>query len=811
MASGKRPPKKPPGGAHKGKRRATRRDRGERDERPRGKKHRGGPRQPDRQPAPGAIPEVAVLIIEGENEEGDLLATPAKWEGRHAPPHIVVIDTGRPPGAQTGDRVLARMRKVEKHLYQALVIRVLPEEAPKQVVGMFMPTSDGGIIEPISRKMKESFLVSREDTLGAQRGELVLAATLAGVPSLSMRYAKITERLGSADAPRAASLIATQLHDLPTQFPKEALAEAEIAPPPVMIPGREDLRGIPLVTIDGEDARDFDDAVFAERWMDGWHILVAIADVAHYVTEGSALDEEAVTRGNSVYFPDRVIPMLPERLSNGLCSLNPDEDRYCLAVHIWLDAQGNMKRYEFVRGLMRSRARLTYTIAQDAYNSKKHELYESIIAPLYGAYAVLAAERDRRGALDLNLPEYKVLFDRNGEVAAIAPRERLESHRLIETYMIAANVAAADYLLKKNLPAIYRVHETPDEDKVEELGNMLKLAGYGLHHGAGLKAAHFNRVLHQVAGKPEEYLVNTAILRSQMQAYYSPECLGHFGLSLQKYCHFTSPIRRYSDLVVHRALAAAITGGKVKHGRGHRSLEEIALHISDTERRAMLAERDATDRYKIAYMAKHVGGAFSGVITSLNEHGLFINLNDTGVTGFMPVRNLPGDFFLYDKKLAAFKGQRTRQLFQLGQPLIIRVQAANAVTGSLVFELAAPSAGEQRGHHASTSRRQQQKEHHFHNPPAKPAWMKKGKRAPRDGEGERGERHPKPEWKERERDTGRDGRPAWQRDREDGESRPGKPWEKRPRRGGSGGGERSESAPRKGKPGGGRKPPRGKR
>ncbi len=637
--------------------------------------------------------EISVLIIRGTTEDGDPTAIPAKWESKYEPPQIVVIESGRSPAVSEGDRVLARLRKVAPHLYQALIIRILPEEAKQTVLGVFMPTPEGGLIEPISRKMKESFLVAAGDTHGALRGELVSGVTLPGMPSLSMAYAKITERLGRLDAPRAASLIASHMHDLPNVFSEAAIAESEEASSPVLTEGRTDLRDIPLVTIDGEDARDFDDAVFAERDGSGWHLIVAIADVAFYVKEGSALDETAVERGNSVYFPDRVIPMLPERLSNGLCSLKPDEDRYCLAVHMWIDSKGAMHRYQFVRALMRSRARLTYNIAQEAYNTQNHPLYESVIKPLYDAYEALAYERDNRGSLDLNLPEYKILFDDQGNVSEIAPRERLESHRLIECYMIAANVAAADYLLYKNAPGIYRVHEEPAEEKLEELKNLLKMAGFGLHVGAGIKAAHFNRVLKAVQGAPEEYLVNTAILRSQMQAYYSNECLGHFGLSLQKYTHFTSPIRRYSDLVVHRSLAAVIAGDHPKNSPAiNKRLAEIALHISETERRAMLAERDASDRYKVAYMVKHIGATFAGTIVSLNEYGLFVSLKDTGVTGFIPVRNLKDDFYTYDRSSASFRGQRHKHQFQIGHPLFIRVQQANPTTGSLIFELSGDGA-----------------------------------------------------------------------------------------------------------------------
>jgi ribonuclease R len=653
------------------------------------------------------IPSVAVIIITGTSEEGDLIGEPAGWDPKRKPPHIVVTETGRQQAAIIGDRVLAKMRKIRPQLYQALIIRLLPQEQPKNILGVFVSTSDGGIIEPISRKQKESFMVARGDTLDACHGELVTAETLPGMPSISMTYARITDRLGRLDTPRAASLIASAMHELPAMFSAATVAESEAAELPALTPGREDLRNIPLVTIDGEDARDFDDAVFAQPDTNannkgGWHIIVAIADVAHYVKEGSALDADAFERGNSVYFPDRVIPMLPERLSNGLCSLVPNEDRFCLAVHIWLDANGSMRDYRFVRGLMRSKARLTYTLAQAAYDAhtsgegQAHPLLHSVILPLYAAYEALAAERDKRGALDLNLPEYKIIFDASGNVSNIAPRERLEAHRLIECYMIAANVAAADYLLKHRMPAIYRVHETPSEEKIEDLRNLLKMSGYSLHTGAGIKAAHFNRVLRATEGKPDQYLIHTSVLRSQMQAYYSNENLGHFGLSLEKYCHFTSPIRRYSDLVVHRSLATTIGGesaepmSKIQQKMMGARLADVAMHISNTERRAMLAEREASDRYKVSFMSRHIGDTFTGVINSLNEYGMFITLSDSGITGFIPTRNLPGDFYNYDKRHACFKGQRSKHVFSIGQTLIIRVQAANAITGSLIFEPAQP-------------------------------------------------------------------------------------------------------------------------
>ncbi|MEK6747335.1 MAG: ribonuclease R [Pseudomonadota bacterium] len=629
------------------------------------------------------LPEICVLTVNEQTEDGELLAIPLEWKSHKKPPHISVLESGRGKSVTIGDRILVKLRTIRPHFYQASVIRILENEISRPVVGVFVQTLEGGIIEPISRKMKESFMVSAADTSGALNGELVSGQTIVGIPSLGMGYAKITERLGRVDSPRAASLIASAIHSLPNVFSQEALAEAEAAPLPILTKDRADLRNVPLVTIDGEDARDFDDAVFAEPDGDGFHIIVAIAEVAFYVEEGSALDKTAFERGNSVYFPDRVIPMLPERLSNGLCSLVPNEDRYCLAVHIWIDSTGEIKKYEFVRGIMRSVARLTYESFESGVLSTEKENNSGLntqISALKSAYSALAYERDNRGALDLDLPEYKIHFDAAGNVANIAQKKRLESHRLIECFMIAANVAAADFLLKHKMAGIYRVHEAPSEEKLEDLRSLLLASDYRLQKGA-VTAKHFNRVLKASAQDPRRPMIHTVVLRSQMQAFYSAENLGHFGLSLQKYCHFTSPIRRYSDLVVHRSIVKILNNEK-NHTP---NLADTALHISETERRAMLAERDAADRYKVSFMSRKIGEVFSGVIGGLNEYGLFVSLNDTGVTGFVPVRNLGRDFFTYDKKNSCFRGRSSGAVFALGANITIRVQEANALTGSLIF------------------------------------------------------------------------------------------------------------------------------
>ena len=635
----------------------------------------------------GALPDVMTLIVAEITDDGELLGTPEEWPGRKQPPVIYVSESRQGPAVGMGDRVLANMRRVGAHEYKAHVIRILPKEPAKLVVGIFVPVSGGGgLIEPVSRRTKESYRVAREEVNGVVAGELVKASTLAGAGH-GLPFARIEERLGDARAPRAASLIAAHLHLLPSVFSAAALAEAEAAGAPVLSADREDLRSLPLVTIDGEDARDFDDAVFAEPDTDsknegGFHLVVAIADVAHYVTEQSALDADAFMRGNSAYFPDRVIPMLPERLSNGLCSLKPGQDRYCLAVHIWIDAHGNTRRYRFTRALMRSQARLTYMEVENAGKMVNDAAVKSLVANLFAAYRALVRERDKRGTLEINLPEYKVQFDALGNVEGIVPRESLESHRLIEAFMVTANVAAADFLLKHRAPGIYRVHEAPSEDKMEELRKFLGLSGYSLPKGL-ITPAHLNRVLHKAGGAPNAAMIHTMVLRSQMQAYYDGKNFGHFGLGLKQYCHFTSPIRRYADLIVHRSLAGLLSA--YKEQRPAQNLKEIAAHISETERTAMMAERDAMDRYKIAYLAHQREKSFSGSVTAMNEYGLFVSLKGNGITGFVPVHQLGDDFFVYNPRTISFKGRQGNRTYMLGDALTVRVVEADIVRGSLIF------------------------------------------------------------------------------------------------------------------------------
>ena len=463
---------------------------------------------------------------------------------------------------------------------------------------------------------------------------------------------------------------------------------------PVTLGNRTDLRNYPLVTIDGEDARDFDDAVFAERdeVSGGWHLLVAIADVAHYVKSAGALDNDAYERGNSVYFPDRVVPMLPEALCNDLCSLMPKVDRACLAVHMWIDKSGTMQRWQFVRGLMKSVARLTYNQVQAAKDGKPDRtlapLMDNVIKPLYGAYEALLRARVARGTLEFELPERKVELNEDGTVKAIKQRERLESHKLIEEFMILANVAAASELEKKRTPCMYRVHDKPNEIKLTSLREFLETFDISLMPARQLHPRMLTQILEKVANTPNAQVINEVMLRSQAQAVYSAENIGHFGLALGKYAHFTSPIRRYADLIVHRGLIQAnkfgddgLTPNEIKN------IAEIAEHISITERRAATAEREAVDRYTTLFLAERIGDVFEGRISGVARFGLFARLDENGADGIIPFNDLPRDYYTYDEKNQSLVGRRTGRVFQLAQKVKVKLIKADKLTGSMAFTI----------------------------------------------------------------------------------------------------------------------------
>ncbi len=646
---------------------------------------------------PDRLPPVSVLQVKAPDENGDLFAVPLEWHGEGVEPTVLVIPRASDPALGEGDRILARLQVVheEDHNYEARLIRRIGLSARK-VVGIFRKTAEGGRILPIDKGSDKEWMVAADATGGARDGELVEAEQAGPKASMGLPRARIVLRLGDPTAPRAVSLIAIHQHGIPDDFPQEVLDEAD-SMKPAGLKGRTDLRDLPLITIDPSDARDHDDAVYAEPDDDpknpGGHMLwVAIADVAHYVRSGSRLDREAKKRGNSSYFPDRVVPMLPDRLSGDLCSLHEGVPRACIAVRMRIDAEGNKLGQKFMRGLMRSPAALNYQEVQAAIdgqpNDKTGPLLEPVLKPLYAAYAALKAARERRQPLDLDLPERKVVLDEDGKVTSVSHVDRLDAHRLIEEFMVLANVAAAETLIAKDTPLLFRVHEEPPMDKLESLRDTAEAAGFSLAKGQVLKTAHLNRLLHQAAGSPEAELINLSTLRSMTQAYYSPKNFGHFGLALQNYAHFTSPIRRYSDLIVHRALISA-------HGWGEDGLtaeevdklETTAQHISDTERRSMMAERDTTDRYLAAYLSDRLGAEFAGRISGIAKFGVFVKLDETGADGLVPIGTLGNEYFHFDRESGTLMGADTGRVIALGMRARVKLVEAAPVTGGIAFEL----------------------------------------------------------------------------------------------------------------------------
>ena len=644
--------------------------------------------------ARGALPEVSIIEIVDMDLDGELSARPTG--GEHADEIKILVTPSRRAGAapKPGDRVLARLRRLSEFEYEAQPIRILKPGARK-VLGILEEAKYGCTLRPTDRKNNREFKIAPSDLKDAGPGQLVLAEPLPG-KAMGPRPARVVEVIGAMTDPKAYSLIAIHEQGIPVDFREEVLAETEKLKP-AALGKRTDLREFPLVTIDGADARDFDDAVWAEpdssqKNEGGWHLLVAIADVSHYVTFNSALDRSAIERGNSVYFPDRVVPMLPERLSNDLCSLRPNEDRACMAVHMWIDKNGKLLRHEFVRGLMRSAARLTYEQVQKVLDGFEDEtaspLEETVIKPLFGAFQALNRNREARGTLELDIPETRVILGEDGQVSSISKRERLDSHKLIEEFMITANVAAAEALEKKKRPVMYRVHDAPSMEKMEALRESLDGLGYKLAKGSVIKPHHFTGILAKAAGTEKAELISSIILRSQAQAIYSPDNLGHFGLALRSYAHFTSPIRRYSDLLVHRALISAFGLGKdgLSDEQAHQ-FEETGEAISITERRAAVAEREATERYITAFMADRIGATFSGKVNGVTRFGLFVTLDETRADGLVPVSTLPDDRYFHDEVSHALVGQHTGLTYTLGEPVKVKLAEADKVTGGMVFRI----------------------------------------------------------------------------------------------------------------------------
>lgn len=653
--------------------------------------------------------DIFIAPLNPSEQEGDGLDHSDQF------PRILYMPQKDDHAIKEGDSVLVRLSKAAQSTlqspdensweYEARLIRRL--SAPdNKVIGIFeyAPNAkEEGRILPVSRGGKgadKEWRVPRGLSLDAQNGELVEAKRIKG-KRLGLALAEVTKCLGNAAGARAFSLIAIHQHAIPDEFTQKAIFEAE-----QMLPatpdGRSDLRDLPFVTIDPADARDRDDAVYAldDSLADnpgGFVIWVAIADVAYYVLPDSALDREARLRGNSSYFPDRVVPMLPDVLSGDLCSLHEGVDRPVIALKMRITADGVKIDHHFYRALIRSVASLSYEEAQQAIDGvttkRTKPLVQSVLRPLYHAYAALKKERAQRQPLELDLPERKiVLSEDGGDVFSIALKERLDAHRVIEEMMVLANVAAAQELKNRKTPLLFRVHEEPSAEKIESLRDVAQASGFGFAKGQVIKTSQLNRLLSQARGSDFEELLSMSALRSMQQAYYSCDNLGHFGLALRDYAHFTSPIRRYADLVVHRGLIAAHGWAQKERGdklssQGIEGLKDTAKHISDTERRSMQAERDTTDRYVASYLSSQIGSDFVGHVSGVHGFGLFVRLNETGADGLIPIRSLGNEFFTYDEASQSLTGSDTGLTIRLGQKVTVRLIEAAHFTGSLVFEL----------------------------------------------------------------------------------------------------------------------------
>lgn len=652
----------------------------------------------------GKLPPVTVLEVTGRDSDGDLIARPAVWNAADGEAPAVLVLTHRARAEErdaiigVGDRILARVTElaepdVEGLKYEAEPIKVLPRDK-RRMLGIYRTHArGGGTIEPVDRRELRAWQVRQGNDGNAKDGDLV-RFDLSARNRQSVSEARVLESLGNPHDQRKISLIAVHAHGLPDDFPAPVMAESE-ALERFSADDRTDLRSLPLLTIDPVDARDHDDAVYAEPDADprnrgGFVVIVAIADVAHYVRPGTRLDKEAQLRGNSVYFPDRVVPMLPERISNNLCSLREGEDRPCLAVRMIFNAHGQKRRHEFLRAVMKSAAKLSYQEAQAAIDGRVSEkcapLMERALAPLWEAYGALARARDQRQPLDLDLPERKILLDQEGRVARVVVPERLDAHRLIEEFMIQANVAAAETLEQMKTPLVYRTHDVPSKEKLKSLRDFLETLDMRLPASNVLKPEAFNKILAQAKSLPVPELVNEVVLRSQAQAEYTPQNIGHFGLALDAYAHFTSPIRRYPDLLVHRAIRHIVRGGKPgRYSYGVADMERLGVITSAHERRAEEATRDVEAWLKCEYMENHVGEEFSGVITGVTNFGLFVQITEMQIDGLVHVTSLANDYYHYEPGSQRLVGERTRKAYSLGEAMRVRVHRVDLDTRRIDF------------------------------------------------------------------------------------------------------------------------------
>ena len=656
----------------------------------------------------GGVPKVTVLRVQSVDDSGAVWAVPEQWHAETPPPRLRVVERGKRSALGIGDRVLARTEERGQGFIAHPMKKL--ERAAELVLGVVRREGERFWLSPVDkRERRELYISDRKD---AEPGDLVLCEVSGRPPRVSARVDAV---LGDPFAPKSFSLIAIHKHGLRAEFSQEAIDEAHRVSK-LPLGEREDLTHLPIVAIDPEDARDHDDAIWAEPDAEGgWNAIVAIADVSYYVRPGSELDREARARGNSVYFPDRVVPMLPEELSADICSLKEGEDRAAMACHLKISKDGELKAWRFTRAKVRIAANIAYEAAQAA-NDIAHEerievsspvcwmpevegpvpqeLVEKALKPLWGCWRALFAARQKRDPLELDLPERRVMLDEKGRITSIAPRDRLDAHRLVEDFMIAANVAAARALEAKKAPVMYRVHEPPSREKLVALKDYLATFGIEFALGQVIKPGTFNRIIERVGDSDGRQEIMEQLLRTQMQARYGPERLGHFGLALATYAHFTSPIRRYADLLVHRSLVKAYRLGEGGLPQGdEEKFEQIGEQISMLERRAMEAERETVDRYVAAFLADQVGQLVECRITGVQPFGFFATVEDLGGDGLVLAKDLGQEYFRYDEAARALIGDESGDTYRVGQRLTLRLAESNPVSGALRFELPEGSYG----------------------------------------------------------------------------------------------------------------------
>lgn len=646
----------------------------------------------------GELPPVSVLDIITRDRDGGLLATPTDHKEKDGKPPIIAIKTNKKFVAGVGARVLARVtrNKGEDESYVGSIVKILDKKT-NILLGVLRLDGKEPRIVPIAKRQDE-MVVNIEHLGDAKAGDLVEVEPIRATRNsrIGLKRGKIIKVIGSVASEKAISMIAIHANDIPYIFPDDVLEEATSTKPINLkkMP-HEDWRHIPLITIDPMDAKDHDDAIFAEKDPDvdgGYIVTVAIADVSWYVRYGNPMDREALLRGNSTYFPDRVVPMLPERISNDLCSLRENEDRPALAVKMWFEQSGIKTRHTFHRVLMRSHAKVAYQEAQAAIDGAPNEIttpiLESILKPLWQAFGCLTKGRNAREPLELDLPERKIRLKDDGTVDRVIVPARLDAHKLVEEFMIQANVCAAETLEAKKQNLIYRIHDQPKLDRMESLSEFLKSLNLSMVRSGNLRAGQFNGILKAVTATENEELVNQVVLRSQSAAEYSPDNIGHFGLNLRKYAHFTSPIRRYADLIVHRALVTALglgEGGLADFQE--QNLDVIAADISITERRSILAERETIDRLIASFLSEQIGENFHGRINGVTKSGLFVTLADSGADGFIPISKISDDYYHFDPVTHSLIGERTRLSYQMGMEVEIRLVEAAPLAGALRFEM----------------------------------------------------------------------------------------------------------------------------